>query len=241
MDVSPSASRSGPAGFSDGSMSIPPGGLHACTWSSAAVTATPAARSFSRAARTLRCSCARAKGAVRSYNTCRNRVCRNEYGCSEAWVHFLCTRPPQPQLLARELLAGLADPGTIAVQRMRDGAHTEFDPAHGCRRQERALLDPQLGNVMIDDGGQMGRNRQVCELRQAVRVAGGARHDLAHQRGHEQRHSVRALVQRTDEGFVPGAAMAGAQRRIRRPRLRRTDRARLPRKARAGAARAVPG
>ena len=37
-----------------------------------------------------------------------------------------------------------------------------------------------------------------------VRVAGGARHDLAHQRGHEQRHSVRALVQRTDEGFVAG-------------------------------------
>jgi len=50
------------------------------------------------------------------------------------------------------LLAGLIDPDAIAFEGIRDRACAEFDPAHRCRRQKRALLDAQLSNVVFDDG-----------------------------------------------------------------------------------------
>ena len=53
---------------------------------------------------------------------------------------FLGTRGDEPQLLARELVACLADPGGVPLERCRDRIDAELDAANGGRREQRALL-----------------------------------------------------------------------------------------------------
>ena len=61
------------------------------------------------------------------------------------------TRGDEPQLLARELLACLADPDGVALECIRDRADAELDAANGRRREQQALLVAEPGDVMIDD------------------------------------------------------------------------------------------
>ena len=102
---------------------------------------------------------------MRSYNTCRNRACRNEYGNSGASSPS-STRGAVSQTCSRaSCLACLTDPGPVALECSRERAGTEFDAANGRRREHHALLVPEPGNVVIDDGRQILRHRHVCQPR----------------------------------------------------------------------------
>ena len=148
-----------------------------------------------------------ANGAVRSYNTWRKSACRNEYDCSATSLPCSSARIHEPPLLAREFVACLADRRRVALQRLRDRADAELDPANGSRGEQRALFAPQLRDVMIDDVRQILWHRHIRELRPGSSVLTAlrsTRQDVVQNRRHEERHAVRARVQRTHERFVAG-------------------------------------
>ena len=107
----------------------------------------------------------------------------------------------EPKLHAGELLACLVDQVGVTLERERNRADPELGAAGGGRRQHRPLLVSKLGDVMIDQRRQVLRNRQ--RLADVV-CAVSARHGLGHHRGDEQRHPIRAPMQRADERLVPG-------------------------------------
>ena len=119
---------------------------------------------------------------------------------------FLGTRGDEPQLLARELVADVTNPVGVPLERGRDRIDAELDTANGGRREQRALLVLELGDVVLDDRRQVLGNGDLRHLLggNAAAALRGARAHLAHDGCDEQRQSVGALVQRAHERFVAG-------------------------------------
>ena len=95
---------------------------------------------------------------------------------------FLGARADEPQLLACELVAGVTNPGGVPLERGRDRIDAELDTANGSRREQRALLVLELGDVMLDDRRQVLGNGDFRHLLggDAAAALRGARAHLAH-------------------------------------------------------------
>ena len=82
------------------------------------------------------------------------------------------TRRGEPHLLAHQLVAGQGHRGDVAPQGQRQRVDAELDPADRGRREQRALLAAEPGDVVVDDGRQVlghGHRREARLRGRAVR------------------------------------------------------------------------
>ena len=176
--------------------------------------ATPAARSPSRAAPTLRWSWARERRGGALVQHLPEQGMPERVRQLRRIVPFLDPRGRQPDLLARERLACLDRPRRRRARVQPPACLARNStPQTAAAAEHHALLVPEPGDVVIDDGRQILRHRHVCESRRGssvLVVRRCVRYHLAHDGRHEQRHAVRALVQRTHERLVARRATASA-------------------------------
>ena len=166
----------------------------------------PWPRSRSSVVPTLRWSCDRTAGFVRSYSAWRKSACLNEYGNSAALLSP-SARGATSNNCARAISSHVWPTHSVSRSSTAASVWMRNSMPQTAAAEHQALIACELRNVMIDYGREILRKRDLRELQHGCGVVTGlrgARDHFRHHRRDEQRHAVGALVQRAHKRLIGG-------------------------------------